>query len=315
MNRFTKITSPTLFAIVLQLIVGFTFIISALSKIPTLEIFGWTIVETTFLNWTVAEWFARILIGLELFVGIALVLHVRNRNFILPIAFAMMLVFSAYLILIWIQYGNSGNCGCFGELLPMTPAESILKNILLLMMLIVIRQFGFQYNFKFQKMALAILSLICIAFPVWESPPESIYIAEKEPLLNKPIPLSLLYTSLQNKAPLVELRKGKHIVSFMSLTCTFCRKAAKRLRIMKKENPQLPIFIVLNGDSTKLKTFFDDTKASNIDYIHFNGPDEFLRMNGSASFPSIKWVEDTTVIRESNYVTLDEKEILAWIKQ
>ena len=38
-------------------------------------------------------------------------------------------------------------------------------------------------------------------------------------------------------------------------------------------------------------------------------------MNGGYSFPTIKWVKDTTLVRESNYLTLNEKDILAWLKK
>ena len=100
----------------------------------------------------------------------------------------------------------------------------------------------------------------------------------------------------------------------MSLSCGFCRKAAKRLRIMKEKHPELPFYIILNGDKSKLDDFFKDTKATNIDYSMFNGAAQFSKLNGGTTLPTIKWVQDTTVIRESNYLTLNEQEILAWIK-
>ena len=64
---------------VLSIIIGLVFIFSAVSKIPTLEQFGWTIVETTFFNWTMAEWLARILIGLELWLGILFIAILLKR--------------------------------------------------------------------------------------------------------------------------------------------------------------------------------------------------------------------------------------------
>lgn len=66
----------------------------------------------------------------------------------------------------------------------------------------------------------------------------------------------------------------------------------------------------MNGDSTMLKPFFEDTRLTNIPYSMFNGAEQFKTLNGGTALPTIKWVQDTTLIRESNYITLDENEIL-----
>lgn len=84
---------------------------------------------------------------------------------------------------------------------------------------------------------------------------------------------------------------------------------------MKEEYPQLPFYAVLNGDSSRLAEFFTDTRMTNVPYNLFIGAEEFATMNGGYSFPTIKWVKDTTLVRESNYLTLNEKDILAWLKE
>ena len=84
---------------------------------------------------------------------------------------------------------------------------------------------------------------------------------------------------------------------------------------MKEKHPELPFYMVLNGDSTSLKEFFNDTRSSFIDYSVFNGAEQFSQMNGGYGLPTIKWVMDTTVIKESNYINLDEKDILDWLNE
>jgi len=300
----------------LCIIVGATFIFSAISKIPTLEQFGWTIVETTFLHWTAAEWSARILIGLELFLGVLFIAHFRIRKLAIPISLFLLSVFSIYLLLVIRRYGSDGNCGCFGDVIKMTPLESVIKNIVLIVLIFII-QWGssYEWNHKFGNWLIVCFLLLCLATPIYLSPPESIYISEKEKEINQPIPLSLLYTSSNNVKPATELRKGKHIIAFMSLTCGFCRKAAKRMRIMKEKHPELPFYIILNGDKENLQDFLLDTKATNIDHSLFNGVVQFTLLNRGTALPTIKWVQDTTLLKESNYMTLDENEILKWIKK
>ena len=48
----------------------------------------------------------------------------------------MLAVFVGHLTYVtFLSGGNSGNCGCFGELLPMTPIEAIIKNIVAISLL------------------------------------------------------------------------------------------------------------------------------------------------------------------------------------
>jgi hypothetical protein len=301
--------------ILLSVLTGIVFLLSAISKLPSLEQFGWMIVETSFLGWVSAEWLARLFVGLELFLGCMMIFQFYVRKIAVPIAIFIILLFSAYLMMVIALYGNTGNCGCFGEWIPMTPVQSLLKNLVLLFCLLGLRFHTLEFNFRGKKWVLLLMLMGAVVLPFIWLPPESIYLVEKEPVLNKPIQLSILYQSAQNRPPVTELRQGKHIIAFMSLTCSFCKKAAKRMHIMKKKHPELPIFMVLNGDTSKLKEFFDATQASHIDHMMFNGAQEFTMLNDGYTLPTIKWVVDTTVVRESNYLNLQEDEILAWLEE
>jgi hypothetical protein len=298
---------------VLSTLIGATFIFSAISKWPSIEQFGWTIVETTFLNWTLAEWLARILIGLELFIGVLYLAQINIRKLTFPIGQILLILFTVYLILLIIDHGNDGNCGCFGEVVSMTPLESIVKNLLLSALMVLQFRWSTFWTFPYSKWMISALLVLLLALPVVLFPPESIYVYEKDKTIRQGVPLSHLYHTAGNKPPQVELRKGKHILLFLSLTCRYCRKAARRLDIMHSKNPQIPFYAVLNGDSTDLKSFFEETNMNHIPYTLFKGPKQFIEMNGSPSFPGIRWFEDTVVVRESNYLNLYEKDILNWL--
>ncbi len=314
MNAPPKIAAKIV-ASVACVLIGVVFIFSGISKMPTLDQFGWTIVETTPLNWTMAEWSARLLIGLELFLGVLFITHLRLRKIAIPLSSILLLVFTVYLLLVIKVYGSSGNCGCFGEMVQMTPLESVYKNIAMLVLIALIAFLRHEWQFRFDRWVVSLIFLLTVLLPFFIKPPESIYIYDKEKDVNEPIPLSILYQSTVNKAPTEDLRKGKHVIAFMSPSCQHCRKAAIRMRIMKEKHPELPFFVVLNGDSISQKPFFEATKMNNIPYIPFTGAEQFAEMNGGYSFPTIKFVKDTTVIREKNYLTLDEKEIIDWMQQ
>lgn len=309
MKLFTSIVAS-----VLSICCGLVFIVSSVSKWPVLESFGWTIVENTWLNWTAAEWLARILVGAEFLIGVFFVAHIAVRKLAIPLSLLLLSVFSIYLIAVYRLYGPAGNCGCFGEWIPMTPLQSLVKNAILMALI-----FGvyflkdYSFHFPYKRWVIVTLTLLCLLIPFLVLPPESIYIVEKDKSLHQALPLSLLYTSPNNTAPKVELRKGKHVIALLSLSCHFCRKAARRMHIMKLKHPELPFYFVLNGDPARLNDFFSETKANNIPYTLFNGAEQFTRLNNGYSVPSIKWVEDTTLVRQPSYMSLQEDEILAWM--
>jgi thiol-disulfide isomerase/thioredoxin len=79
---------------------------------------------------TTASYFSRILIGCELALGILLLQKHFFKRLVIPVSFLMLLIFSIHLTYDISLHGNEGNCGCFGALLPMTPIQALIKNII-----------------------------------------------------------------------------------------------------------------------------------------------------------------------------------------
>jgi thiol-disulfide isomerase/thioredoxin len=77
-----------------------------------------------------ASYFSRILIGCEFALGILLLQKNYFKRLVIPFSFLMLLIFSIHLTYDISLHGNKGNCGCFGELLPMTPVQALIKNII-----------------------------------------------------------------------------------------------------------------------------------------------------------------------------------------
>lgn len=310
-----KITFKNILFILLSVAIGVVFIFSAWSKIPTLEQFGWIIVENTFLGWNSAEVVARLLIGLEFFLGLLFISCFRIRKIAVPLSFITLFIFSAYLVMIFIQHGNNTNCGCFGEVLPMTPLASLVKNAVLLVAIYILHFIKSEWRLPYDRWIVFGAAAITLSLPFMLSIPDFFFLYDKPKIEHEPIPLSLLYTSKTNKAPEQELRKGKHIIAFMSLTCEHCRKAAKKMRIMHEKHPEIPFYFVLNGDSTNLPDFMEDTKSEQIPHTLFNGVEQFVAMAGKKGVPSIKWMEDTTEIKHTNYIILKDHDVLEWLKK
>lgn len=83
-----------------------------------------------------AQVFSKVLIGVELAIGILLLLPYYIKKYIIPLTMTILGLFSVHLIL-QIMDGASGNCGCFGECFTMTPIQALVKNIISILLLIV----------------------------------------------------------------------------------------------------------------------------------------------------------------------------------
>jgi hypothetical protein len=254
------------------------------------------------------------MIGLEFLIGFLLIFGLYVRGFSIKLAIGSLIFFSAYLIIIMISSGNNGNCGCFGTAIVMTPLQALIKNAIMLVVCYFIYKYYEGFNFrKVGKWLFGALFLTSFALPhilnyVDFSYSET-YLTKKEDHYKLELDSVYKYAKI-HKAP-TTLSQGKHIIAFMSLTCPHCRIAAKKMRLMKEKNPNISMYLILNGDYDKLQPFFEDTKARNIDYCVLNGK-SFIYLGG-LELPSIYLVNNSVVENRVNYLMLDQTEIEKWI--
>jgi thiol-disulfide isomerase/thioredoxin len=116
-------------------LISFLFIISAVAKMYPSPYFAISTFEVKQLypmgfSEGFAVFFSRTLIGIEFALGFLLLQPHYLKKLVIPATILMLVVFITHLSIETISNGgNSGNCGCFGTLLPMTPIEAIIKNI------------------------------------------------------------------------------------------------------------------------------------------------------------------------------------------
>ncbi len=123
---------------ILRIVIAGLFIVSAISKLYPVEAFEKQLVDLGFANWCIAPIFARGIIAFELYLGISFLHNHFFKKFIIPATIGLLLAFIAHLGLQIAQFGNSGNCGCMGQLIPMSPLEAIIKNVISIIIIIFI---------------------------------------------------------------------------------------------------------------------------------------------------------------------------------
>jgi hypothetical protein len=305
-----------IFFIISSVLLGLLFIYSGYTKLFPIEPFEYTFVDLGVANWGTAPFIARFMIGLEFFIGIMLVFNLYLKRFTLKLTIATLVFFTVYLIIMILTSGNNGNCGCFGTAIVMSPAQAILKNVIMLGFCFLLLKFHAGYEFGSLSKWLSI-ALACTAFAL----PHILNYVDldySQAYLNKPedhfdLPLDSLYKDAAINVPPQSLKKGKQIIAFLSASCSHCRIAAKKLRLMKEKNPELPIYMVINGEDLKFKQFFEDTKADNLPYCRLNGRN-FVYMAG-VTLPMIYLVNNSIVETNVNYMELDQDQIEKWLNQ
>lgn len=307
----------------LCLLMGVIFIFSGYTKAGVgfpysspIEPFEYTFVDLGFINWQIAPFIARLMIGAEFLIGILLILNLNLRKTTYKLGIGILVVFCIYLILIITISGNKGNCGCFGSVITMTPLQALIKNAIMLVLFVILYKYhkGWELNKKFSFLVPVIYALTLMT-PFVLNPIELDY---SEAYLNKPednykIELDSLYKSATLAIPPKTLSQGKHIIAFMSMTCPHCRIAAKKIRIIHERDPQISFYLVLNGLDEKLKPFFDDTHTESIPHCILNGRN-FVYLAG-LNMPRILLINNSIVEHDVDYIDLDQKEIEKWLKE
>jgi len=123
-----------------RIFLSFMFLFSAISKLISLPFFDGMVAELLLgenyfdkpnaMFWV--QLLVRILVAAELVLGVALLQNKGFKKWVLPATLLMLVLFTIHLFYEGFSKPNGfidGNCGCFGDVLPMNNLESILKNL------------------------------------------------------------------------------------------------------------------------------------------------------------------------------------------
>ena len=282
-----------------------------------MEPFEYQFVDIGIATWKTAPFIARFFIGIEFFLGMLLILNIALKKFTLKFAIGLLLIFCVYLVYRIILDGNTGNCGCFGEAVKMTPLEGILKNIVLIVCCVVCYFFTEKdyWTEQWKKLVVPILLItsMCLGFFIY---PVNVTFSTTmdKAKINYKVPLELMYSNSQKEKPNSDLTKGQRIIALLSLTCPHCRIAAQKMNIMHKKNPSIPFYFALNGDKELLQGFFDDTHTQDIPHNLFLGPTDWIQIAG-ISLPIIMYIDNSVVQKKCTGMEIEQDDMEAWLRK
>lgn len=312
-RRTTAFYIKRITGLILLLAMAAVFLFSGISKLFAFERFIWNIMDAGVSQMTAASILARLFISFEIMLGLFLVAHIFLRAFTYPAIIALLTLFTIYLVILISRQGDAGNCGCFGDAYEMKPSLAIVKNLLMIAVAVVLIYIYPVRGYRHMEWVAGVTGMTALVLPFIFFPLSG----DTQPAkASRPLDLTPLYQSSnpENKAPSIDLRKGKHIVAFMSLTCPHCKKAAFLLQVIHRQHPDYPIFFVLNGHPAFLDDFFKETHSRQVPHILFRGGKEFQSMAGSG-VPSIYWIKDGIIEWDANYFQLDPAYMESWLKE
>lgn len=289
--------------VAIRIVAGLIFVLSAIMKLHAIDTFDLYIFSHNLFSFDFSSVLSRLLIAIELFLGIALIAKVFFRKIWLA-SMLLLFIFSIYLLIL-VVLDQTGNCFCFGELLQLSPTESLIKNIVLIGFFYFIRNEQ-DWNFRYKKLFAGSLFVICLSIPSIITPPDFLMNYESKNRFHE----ENLQESLNDpEIKHLELSSGKKIVGMFTFRCRFCVLAASKLNIIKQQvgDSETEIIFLFFGDPEDSSSFLKKSDA--YDYpMAIIQPDLFFQIS-KGSLPGIMLLEEGIVIHDFGYRDMDESVI------
>lgn len=296
---------------ILLIIIGVFFILSAVAKLFPVIQFEFLLGSFS-LPWSWTPYIARTIIGVELVLGILLLLRFRLHRLAIPLSIRFLIFMTLVLVYRWMTAGADAECGCMGDWLSMTPLQSILKNIALIGALFWMKKNIAPSHSISNNYILLSIAIVSFVLPYIIEP---VYVGlntTRDQQETYPFDVDLLYADNQKELPKIDVRKGKHIVAFLSVNCPHCKLAAKKIAIIYQLHPEIPFYFFINGKDENIAKFCSEQKCESVPYSKLLQP-QFLQLAGP-ELPSIQFLEDGQVVRNVDYLDLDVKSMEDFLK-
>lgn len=278
----------TLLNHLLRIIVGLTFILSGLAKLYPIEPFEIIFVDLGLTNFLFAPFLARFIIAFELFLGVSIVFDTWAKDIIYKLALASLGAFTAYLFFLLVTMGNAVDCGCFGSFLSLSPIESILKNLVLIILLLFIKRRYHNNGIWIYVPLLFLVMAFSTTFLLNRVGLHNLQAIE----VNEKVDYSML-PKVYGADEKVDFSKGKKMIAFFSNSCGHCLNASRIFASIGKDQEVNNLYYVVGAKTDKSLNDFLDKSASDFPVIWIAG-DEFFKFSGGR-LPAIVYLEDGVI--------------------
>jgi len=264
--------------LLIRFVLGAVFLFSALSKLLGVGLFEIAIVDQGLAaTREQAAYPARLVIAFELFLGAALLFPFYLKRFTLPLTIATLAAFTLLQGYQMTLGEQTPDCGCFGEMVRMSSAQSLTKNIILLgLSLWLFKTMRADKRNFIVPASLAVASVLAVFLfaPIRRNYDETF----------------AKYTQFE-KAGRVDLSSGSKLVAVFNADCEHCQETARELGALAAKNAEFPqIYVLMFGENAAAISAFAEKTATNYPY-HLLSEQDFFALIGNSP-PRLYWLQD-----------------------
>lgn len=295
---------------IVRILLGALFMLSSIAKLSSMEGFELYIFSFGFASFDLCSFAARFVVIAEFVMGLGLASGQYHRFFRILTA---LVLFAFSLFLLWrAAIGDTESCHCMGDVVDMNPVQSLLKN-LFLGVLLFFSWTSEPRQWKCRKIALISACAVSTAATFAVTPPDVFYRVGRTSD-------DLSVGEFKPVADSLGLSEGRKVICFYSAGCEHCRhSAAKMAGIIRRNGLSPESFPVVfmqtheNQDSVSVAFFkeFGEGLVLPSSYLH---PYSFLPLT-NGSMPLVVLFEDGNLIKEYDYISINEKEISEFINE
>ena len=294
----------------IRLLLGVFFIVTAVLKLLSIDNFELYIYSFGLFDYTVATFLSRLLIFIELTIGLGLVLKIFYRQ-IWWLTMLMMVGFTLFLVYAAI-FRDDSNCHCFGSLVELNPWQSIVKNIIVIALLFVIKnEESHDYKPVLKKWLVALTLIVSFVISFVLLPMDAVY--NRIYADNEDVNESAFYESLSDSA-YFDLHQGRYLINYVLAGCKYCKIGAEKATMMLDRHgishDRMKFFI--GGSDEAIEKFVELTETS--DYEHWKIPaSEFMSIT-YGRFPLFVFIDDGKVVKAGDFRIVEDNEINDFFK-
>lgn len=295
---------------ILRIGIGSVFIIAAILKLISIDEFELYIYSFGILNFLVTSFFSRLLIAGEIILGFLLIFKIYYK-FTWCATMTIQMLFTLFLTYTAI-FRNDANCHCFGNLIELSPIESIVKNLVIIGLLFL--DYGQLTIGDRHRPKLTLLILTCTLLIVFViSPPDTIYkmiySTEKEistiDLYNAQLTMYNEQGADTTKFTFEDVISPQLIV-IVSSSCKYCHLGVKKLSMMMKRmgiNPN-NVHLFIWGSDDSILNFIKETDTENYSYWKID-PKQAIDIT-YGRFPIFIWMENDAIVKVGDFRNINE---------
>lgn len=322
----------------IRIFVSLLFLVSAVAKMFPVWAFEKQFVDLGVASWCQAPYIARLMIALELAVSIVILQRHFLKSIVIPGTILFLTVFCVHLSIQMYQYGlMTGNCGCFGQLIPMTPFEAFIKNIITIGLLVYLYRKVSDKEKGHNNITYLIFAYVASAlfmfmvFPFCPCPKDiilegaieqqdSVPIEKKDTLaLQSETPKKEVVNQQDEKINAVEsgptkvksrfsefnifggkkvnLNEGKKIICLFAAGCDHCRETAKELCSWARNANDPEIYVLFMDEETNLIPEFFNESQCRFPYQIIAIPKFWTLMGMDGNTPGVFYLWNGNVIK------------------